>query len=171
MLHDTVVIYGTIEVEDGVDVGAFTVLVGPLKLGSGVFIGSHCVVGNKQGLTVGQDSYIDHHSVIRCSRIGKNVQIGCYTNIYFDTWVEDYVTLSPGTGIGEKCLIQRYSETHPDAKIRNNLIVGAGCKVKGNTNDNINPSENFDCDKISLEEAQNLYDIARKSWNRKLHLV
>ena len=82
MIHPTAVVDDGAEVADDVEVGAFTLVHGGVRLGSGTVIGSHCSVGEPTELAHGRPLILGAGCLVRSHTViyaGSTFEAGLET--------------------------------------------------------------------------------------------
>lgn len=115
-IHPTAVLQGDIELAEGISVGAYSVLTGPLFIEVGCTIGSHCVIGGSP----------EHRSL---SSVGR-LYLGTGSTIR-DCCVIHHGTCEDGTRIGADCYIMSRSYVAHDCQIECGASIAAGCCLGG----------------------------------------
>lgn len=130
MIHASAIIADDAEVADDVEIGAFTLVHGGVRLGSGTVIGSHCSVGEPselaQGrpLILGADCLVRSHTVLYAGSTfadgletghhatlregitaGVNLRVGTLADLQGDTTFGRYVRLHSNVHIGKGSVI------------------------------------------------------------------
>ena len=139
-LHRTVVIEGDVHLDEGVEVGAYTVLRGPLRLGTGCRIGSHCILGGEPehlrfkasgelrigDHTIVRDGCVIHHGTsIRGTQIGRHCYLMSRCYIAHDCHVEDHVIVSAGASVGGHSNLQLGANLGMNASVHQHTTIGA----------------------------------------------
>jgi UDP-N-acetylglucosamine acyltransferase len=125
------------------------------ELGSNVTVGAYCII--EAGVTVGDGSSIDSHTVIkRFTRVGKGVRIGHFSvvggdpqHLSFDPNIESCAVLEDGarlgegvtvhrstcdegrTVIGRDCFLMGYSHVAHDCQVGDRTILANGALLGG----------------------------------------
>ncbi len=144
MIHPTAVVDDGAEVADDVEVGAFTLVHGGVRLGSGTVIGSHCSVGEPTELAHGRPLILGagclvrshtviyagstfedgletgHHATIREGiTAGVNLRVGTLADLQGDTTFGRYVRLHSSVQIHKGCTIGDFVWVFPSAVLTN----------------------------------------------------
>lgn len=128
---------------EGVVVGDFTVIHEEAEIGDGTIIESHCVIGappvrGEQRLAVGPRSLVRSHSVLyggsilgeglvtgthavirERSRLGREVQIGAFTELQGDVTMGDYTRTQSSVFIPKNCSIGAFVWLMPHVCLTN----------------------------------------------------
>lgn len=124
MIHPTAVVAEDAQLGDDVVVGAFSVIHGNVRLGSGTVIGSHCSVGEPTDLAGGHPLVLGARSLVRSHSVlyegstfgdlletghhvtvregvssGVNLRVGTLADLQGDTTFGDYVRLHSGVQV------------------------------------------------------------------------
>ena len=144
MIHPTAVVDDGAEVADDVEVGAFTLVHGGVRLGSGTVIGSHCSVGEPTELAHGRPLILGagclvrshtviyagstfedgletgHHATIREGiTAGVNLRVGTLADLQGDTTFGRYVRLHSSVQIHKGSTIGDFVWVFPSAVLTN----------------------------------------------------
>lgn len=149
-LHPTAVIEGQVRLGEGVSIGAFTWLRGPLEIGAGAVIGAHCSIGGEPehaakrgagGLRIGARTTIGEHVAItrgtgeRDTAIGDDCYVMGHCHVCHDCVLDDGVILSPGAALAGHTRVHRganlgvHAATHQRSTIGAYAMVGMGAVV------------------------------------------
>ena len=144
MIHPTAIVDDSAEVADDVEVGAFTLVHGGVRLGSGTVIGSHCSVGEPTELAHGRPLILGagclvrshtviyagstfedgletgHHATIREGiTAGVNLRVGTLADLQGDTTFGRYVRLHSSVQIHKGSTIGDFVWVFPSAVLTN----------------------------------------------------
>ena len=144
MIHPTAIVDDSAEVADDVEVGAFTLVHGGVRLGSGTVIGSHCSVGEPTELAHGRPLILGagclvrshtviyagstfedgletgHHATIREGiTAGVNLRVGTLADLQGDTTFGRYVRLHSSVQIHKGSTIGDFVWLFPSAVLTN----------------------------------------------------
>ncbi len=149
-VHATTVIEGDVDLPWDVEIGAYCVLVGPLRVGKGARIGPHVVIGTDGEhrsakfsgiITIGENTIIREFSVIqrgtgeRDTRVGARCLLMDHAHIAHDVCLDDDVTLSPNVTLGGHTRVHRGATigigamTHQCTTIGAYSMIGMGSVV------------------------------------------
>lgn len=143
-IDPTAVIKDGAILEEGVEVGPFSVIYPNVRIGKGTVIGSHCVIGlpTKLGdgspLVFGENSVIRSHSVFyesssfgprlmtghrvsvrEMTRAGENVQIGTLSDIQGHCTIGNYVRMHSNVHVGQRSTIEDFVWIFPYVVLTN----------------------------------------------------
>lgn len=111
-IHPTAIIEGDVELGDDNEIGAYSVLYGPLKLGSRNWIGPHVTIG-----TPGQDTRNPRYDSSRCRiEIGDDNIIREYTAIQKPCYRDV-------TRIGNRVFLMQSVHVPHDAMIHDDVVI------------------------------------------------
>lgn len=144
MIHPTAIVADGAEVADDVEVGAFTLVHGGVRLGSGTVIGSHCSVGEPTELAQGRPLILGagclvrshtviyagstfedgletgHHATIREGiTAGVNLRVGTLADLQGDATFGRYVRLHSSVQIHKGSTIGDFVWVFPSAVLTN----------------------------------------------------
>lgn len=149
-IHPTAVIEGDVRLGDDVVIGAFTWLRGPLEIGAGSVISSHCSIGgdpehrSKPGVggvylgarvTVGEHVTITRGTGDRETSVGDGCYLMGHVHLCHDCALDDGVTLSPGAALAGHTRVHVgatlgvRAATHQRSTIGAYAMVGMGAVV------------------------------------------
>jgi len=137
MIHPTAVIDPKAELEEGVEVGPYTVIERGVIIGKGTKIGPHVVI--REGTRIGKGNQI-----YQFSSIGEAPQAVAYrgepTTLHMgdDNIVREFVTLHRGsvkgggkTVLGNENFIMAYSHIAHDCQVGNQVVMANGATLGG----------------------------------------
>ena len=135
-IHPTAVIDGQVRMEDGVEVGAYSVLIGDVSIGRGTKIGNRVSIKGK--VKIGQDCKIYDGAVI-----GEEPQHLRYAGEESEVIIGDrviireYATIHRGTAVGimktvieDDVMLMAYSHVAHDCIVKKGVIM-ANCATLG----------------------------------------
>lgn len=151
-IHPSAVVSPGVELGADVVVGPYALLLGPCRIGDGVRIGAHCVIGSPPELTSSRqnsawDGDLAHHgveigagTVVReftgvqqgadaPTRIGSGCWLLSRSYVAHDCVLEDEVTTSAGVSIGGRSRIGRGANLGMNATVHQRRVVGPGAMV------------------------------------------
>ncbi len=136
VIHPTSLLEGEVELEEGVQIGAYCVISGKVRIGRGTKIGNRITIKGK--VTVGEDCTIYDGAII-----GEDPQHlkykgeGCEVIIGNNVIIREYVTIHRGTEfdkgktvIGDECMLMAYSHVAHDCVVGKGVIM-ANCATLG----------------------------------------
>ncbi len=137
LIHPTALISSEAEIAPEVQIGPYTIIEGPVQIGSGTIIESHaCLCGP---LTMGQDNFVGHGAVLGKSPQHKGYQ-GESTSLRIGDGnvFREHVTVHRGTlqgngltSIGDRNLFMIGSHVGHDAVVGNGCTLVNGALVAG----------------------------------------
>ncbi len=144
MIHSTAIVSGDAHVPDDVEVGAFSLIQGNVRIGSGTVIGSHCSVGEPTDLAegrpliIGSGSLVRSHSVIYAGSTfgegletghsatiregitaGENLRVGTMADLQGDTTFGRYVRLHSGVQVHKGSTVGDFVWIFPSSVLTN----------------------------------------------------
>lgn len=134
-IHPTAVVEGGVHIGEGVQIGAYTVVKGPARIGRQTRIEEHCAIGID-----GLFSKEINHRLVSFKFyggvwIGENCHIHARSSIvrspYFqlETRLEDEVSLGVACNVGHDCVVGRSSIISSHALLCGRSVVGPGCWI------------------------------------------
>lgn len=151
MIHPTAIIGPGVELGDSVEVGAYAILDGVVRVGSGTRIGPHAVIGTPPqyrgyypapssdkhagaGVIIGKDANIREHAQIHSgvqwpTIIGDRVLVMAMTHTGHDSRIGDDATLSVGSCLGGFVTIQRRANIGMSSVIHPWIVIGESAMV------------------------------------------
>ena len=137
MIHPSAIIDPKAEIDESVEIGAYTVIGPDVTIGKGTSIASHVVI--KQSTKIGKDN-----KILQFSSIGEDPQDKKYAGetTYLEIGdrnvIREYVTLNRGTAqdavttkIGSDNLLMAYTHVAHDCQIGNNTIMANAASLGG----------------------------------------
>ncbi len=136
-IHPTAIVDPSAEIEDGVEIGPYTVIGPRVFIGEGTRIGAHVII--EKNTRIGKNNLIHHHAVI-----GTDPQHLAYRGE--ESWVEigdenvirEFVTIHRGTAIdqrltriGNRCLLMAYVHVAHDCFLGDEVIMANGATLGG----------------------------------------
>ncbi len=124
------------ELEDGVEVGPYSVVQGGVKIGKGTKIASHCLIAS--GAEIGEGCVVHHGAVL--GTIPQDLKFqGERTKLRVGRGniVREYATLNRGTiqkretWVGDNNLFMAYSHVAHDCWIGNNVVLANAVNLGG----------------------------------------
>lgn len=153
-IHPTAIIGAGVELGQGNEIGAYTVIEGPLTLGDRNWIGPHVTIGtpgqdtrnprydsSSARIEIGSDNIIREYTAIQkpcyrdVTRIGNRVFLMQSVHVPHDAIIQDDVVLTPMVALGGICHLLRGANialgctVHQYAVIGHYSIVGMGAAV------------------------------------------
>ena len=136
-IHPTAIIDKSAEIGDNVEIGAYCIIEGNVKIGAGTRLRNHAQIRNYT--TLGEDCYVDSFAVI-----GGAPQDLSYKNepttlvIGNRCTIREYVTMSRGTPngkgvtvVGDDCYFMANSHVGHDCIVGNNVIMANSVALAG----------------------------------------
>jgi len=137
MIHPTVIVDPTAEIDEGVEIGPYTIVQKNVIIGQGTRIGPHVVIG--EGTQIGQRC-----QVYQFASVGEAPQALAYRGektfltLGDQNIVREFVTLNRGTAggggktvIGNQNLFMAYSHVAHDCHLGNQVILANGATLAG----------------------------------------
>ncbi|MCM8768216.1 MAG: acyl-ACP--UDP-N-acetylglucosamine O-acyltransferase [Candidatus Omnitrophica bacterium] len=122
-IHPTAIISSQAELDDEVEVGPFSVIEGPVKIGRGTKVGSHVhLLGYT---TIGQYCRLFTGAVI--GSIPQDLKYrGEETYLVVGDYniIREYVTMNPGTAKGESTIVGSHNLFMANVHIAHNCVIG-----------------------------------------------
>jgi len=137
MIHETAIVHPKAEIDENVEIGAFSVIRENVTIGSGTKIGPHVVID--PFVDIGADCRIFQYAAI-----GAEPQALKFSGE--ETWVKigraniirEFVTIHRGTAegggvtaVGEENLIMAYSHIAHDCKLGKNIVLSNNATLGG----------------------------------------
>lgn len=135
-IHESAIVDKNAIIEEGVEIGPFSQILGKVKIGKGTKIGSNVIIEGK--VTIGENNIIYHFACIgflpqdvKYKGEESEVIIG-NNNI-----IREFVTIHRASGEGEKtvvgdnCFLMAYVHLAHNVKIGNNIIIANGTQLAG----------------------------------------
>lgn len=134
-VHRTALLEGDVHVEEEAEIGPYTVVSGPARIGRGTRIEQHCVIG-ADGLFAKQiDNRLVSLTFFGGVLIGGNCHIHARSSVvrspYFrmDTCLEDGVSLGVSCNVGHDCQVGRGATLSSQSLLCGRAVVGPNCWV------------------------------------------
>ncbi|MBM4350919.1 MAG: acyl-ACP--UDP-N-acetylglucosamine O-acyltransferase [Deltaproteobacteria bacterium] len=137
MIHSTAIIDPKAEINEGVEIGPYTIIEKDVLIGEGTWIGPHVVI--REGTTIGKRCRI-----FQFSSIGEAPQAVAYrgekTSLILgdDNIIREFVTLHRGTVkgggktvIGDRNFFMAYSHVAHDCQIGHQVVMANGATLAG----------------------------------------
>ena len=137
MIHPTAIVDPTAEIDEGVEIGPYTIVQKNVIIGQGTRIGPHVVIG--EGTQIGQRC-----QVYQFASVGEAPQALAYRGektfltLGDQNIVREFVTLNRGTAggggktvIGNQNLFMAYSHVAHDCHLGNQVILANGATLAG----------------------------------------
>lgn len=139
-IHPTAIVEKTVELDEGVSVGPFSVLKGKCLVGRGTKIESHVVIGSKYGVTtMGRNNHVYSGAVVggppqdlKFKNEETRLEIGD------NNMIREFATLNVGTAtgggvtkIGNNNLLMAYVHIAHDCDIGNHIAIANTSQLAG----------------------------------------
>lgn len=151
MIHPTALISSSAQIDEGVEIGPYSIVHENVHIKRDTKIGAFCEIGLQTPhaknalLVVGANSVIRSHAVIYSgSEIGAGLQTGHHVCIRENSLISEGVQLGSRTDIQGDCSIGAYTKLHADVHVGKKSKVGSFVWLFPEvllTNDPIPPSE------------------------------
>ncbi|HHV03434.1 MAG TPA: N-acetyltransferase [Bacteroidales bacterium] len=151
MIHPTALVSSSAIIDDGVEIGAYSIIHENVWIKKHTKVGAFCEIGlptplaKEAILEIGENSIIRSHSVIYLgSRIGSGLQTGHHVCIRENSEISEGVQLGSRTDVQGDCSIGAYTKMHADVHIGKKSKIGSFVWLFPEvllTNDPIPPSE------------------------------
>ena len=135
-IHHSAVIEGEVVCGDGVEIGPFCHLIGPVKIGSGTSIGSFCYI---QGpVEIGKRNRINPHCIIGTDGESRDKNSTGLISIGDDNVLSELTVIQRGTGdrntqIGNYNFLMDNTHIAHDCKVGNNVTIAPNVVLGGHT--------------------------------------
>lgn len=136
-IHPTAIVHPEARLEEGVKVGAFSIVESNVVVGAGTKIDSNVLVAS--GTRIGKDCWIAHGAVI--GTIPQDLKFGGEESelvVGDRTIIREYVTLNRGTAhgrlqtyVGSDSMLMAYSHVAHDCRIGDHVIIANGVQMGG----------------------------------------
>lgn len=153
MIHPTALVSSSAKIDEGVEIGPYTIVHDNVWIKQKTKIGAFCEIGlqtslaKDERLEIGEGSIIRSHTVIYSgSRIGAGLQTGHHVCIRENSDIAEGVQLGSRTDVQGDCSIGKYTKLHADVHIGKKSKIGSFVWLFPEvllTNDPIPPSENL----------------------------
>ncbi|MBL0690137.1 MAG: acyl-ACP--UDP-N-acetylglucosamine O-acyltransferase [Alphaproteobacteria bacterium] len=141
-IHPTAQIDKTVNLGNGISIGAFSVIRGYVDIGDNVVISTHVLVeGQKDGPTeIGDYTKIFSYATIGTmsqdlkwqeERHNTGVKIGSHCNIREYVSIHSGTPASSGTTIGDRCSLLAYSHIGHDAELGIGVVLSNSVQIAG----------------------------------------
>lgn len=135
-IHPTAILDKDILIEEDVEIGAFSVIKGKVKIGKGTKIGNNVIIEGK--VTIGENNIIYHFTCIGfppqdVKYKGEETEVTIGNN----NIIREFVTIHRATGEGEKtsvgdnCFLMAYTHLGHNVKIGNGVVIANGTQLAG----------------------------------------
>ncbi len=149
-IHPTAVVGPEVELGEDNVVGAYAVLLGPCRIGSGNWIGPHAVVGTPgesrgtehsvddspcgNGIVIGNGNVLREFSSIHqglhdVTRVGDDVFLMAGAHLGHDVHVDDEVTVANAVMVGGHTWIGRRANLGLGAVVHQRSVIGPGAMI------------------------------------------
>lgn len=137
MIHATAIIHPSVQIDDGVSVGPYSIIGEQVKIGAGTHIGAHVVI--ERWTEIGRDNQI-----FQFASVGAGPQDLKYRGE--ETWlvigdrnrIREFTTLHRGTVdgggrtvVGNDNLFMAYSHVAHDCKVNNRVVMANAATLAG----------------------------------------
>ena len=137
MIHPTAIVDSKADIEENVNIGAYSMVGANVRIGSGTFIGPHVVI--QPFVDIGPDCQIfQYASIGAVPQALKFEGEETYVRIGRGTVVREFVTINRGTGfgggiteVGEKNFLMAYVHIAHDCKTGQNVILANNATLAG----------------------------------------
>lgn len=144
MRHPTALVAPTAELGDDVEVGAFTIVYGNVRIGAGTTIESHCSIGEPTSFASGRPLVIGDASLIRSHSVlyegstygarletghhvslregllaGENLRVGTGADVQGDSEIGDYVRLHSAVQVHKYSMVRDFVWIFPSSVLTN----------------------------------------------------
>jgi len=151
MIHPTALVSSSAKLDQGVEVGPYSIIHDGVFIGWDTKIGSFCEIGlptpyaKQPELKIGEHSVIRSHAVIYAgSQIGSSLQTGHHVCIRENSVIAEGVQLGSRTDVQGDCTIGEHTRMHADVHIGKHSKIGSYVWLFPEvllTNDPMPPSE------------------------------
>ena len=151
MIHPSVLVSSSARIDEGVEIGPYTIIHENVWIKKNTKIGAFCEIGlpthlaKEEKLEIGEQSNIRSHSVIYVgSRLGNGLQTGHHVCIRENSEIAQGVQLGSRTDVQGDCSIGEYTKLHADVHVGKKSKIGSFVWLFPEvllTNDPIPPSE------------------------------
>lgn len=132
MIHHTALIASTAKIEEGVEIGPYTIVHDDAWIKKGCTIGAYCEIGLpnpnaiNQSVEIGADATIRSHTVIyNGASIGPGLQTGHYVCVRENSDIAEGVQLGSRADVQGDCSIGAYTKLHADVHVGKKSVVGS----------------------------------------------
>ncbi len=137
MIHPTAIVDSKADIEENVDIGAYSMVGANVRIGSGTFIGPHVVI--QPFVDIGPDCQIfQYASIGAVPQALKFEGEETHVRIGRGTVVREFVTINRGTGfgggiteVGEKNFLMAYVHIAHDCKTGQHVILANNATLAG----------------------------------------
>ena len=137
MIHPTAIVDSKTDIEENVNIGAYSMVGANVRIGSGTFIGPHVVI--QPFVDIGQECQIfQYASIGAVPQALKFEGEETHVRIGRGTVVREFVTINRGTGfgggiteVGEKNFLMAYVHIAHDCKTGQNVILANNATLAG----------------------------------------
>lgn len=141
-IHPSSIIQGDVEIEDGVEIGPYCLILGRVKIGKGTYIEGHVTLGSRYGvLEIGENNQFFPGAVIGGApqdvtykseptrlRIGNNNVFREFSTVNIATTKADRETV-----IGDHNYLMAYTHIGHDCRIGNHVVIANDSHVAGHS--------------------------------------
>jgi UDP-N-acetylglucosamine acyltransferase len=136
LIHPTAIVAGSVELDENVTIGPYSIIEEQVKIGRGTVIDSHARIGLRT--SIGRDCHIHH-----CAAVGTEPQdlkfAGEETELIVGdrTVIREFTTLNRGTAhrkktvVGKNCLIMAYAHVAHDCRLGDHVILANAANLAG----------------------------------------
>lgn len=151
MIHPTALVSSSAKIDEGVEIGPYSIIHEHVWIGKNTKVGAYCELGlptplaSEARLEIGESSVVRSHSIIYAgSKIRAGLQTGHHVCIRENSEIAEGVQLGSRTDIQGDCSIGRYTKLHADVHVGKQSKIGSFVWLFPEvllTNDPMPPSE------------------------------
>ena len=137
MIHSTAIVSSKAEIDENVEIGAYTVIGDNVTIGSGTVVGPHVVID--PFVSIGRNCRIFQYAAL--GAIPQDLKFGgetSYVKIGSGCIIREFVTIHRGTQlsagvteVGEECLLMNYVHIAHDCKIGRRVVMANNATLAG----------------------------------------
>jgi UDP-N-acetylglucosamine acyltransferase len=137
MIHSTAIVSSKAEIDENVEIGAYTVIGDNVTIGSGTVVGPHVVID--PFVSIGRNCRIFQYAAL--GAIPQDLKFGgetSYVKIGSGCIIREFVTIHRGTKlgagvteVGEECLLMNYVHIAHDCKIGRRVVMANNATLAG----------------------------------------
>ncbi len=153
MIHSTAIVSSDARIDEGVEIGPYSIIHKGVWLKKNARVGAYCELGipsllaKDKLLEIGDNSIIRSHSIFYSgTKIGSGLQTGHQVCVRENSDLGDGVQLGSRTDIQGDCIIGAHTKMHADVHVGKHSKIGSFVWLFPEvllTNDPIPPSENL----------------------------
>lgn len=132
MIHATALVSSSARIDEGVEIGPYSIIHENVWLRRNSKVGAYCELGlptplaHKGLLEIGEESVIRSHSVIYIgSNIGAGLQTGHYVCVRENSDISEGVQLGSRTDVQGDCSIGAHTKLHADVHVGKQSKIGS----------------------------------------------